>query len=120
MLYRTAIVDYSPQQVLWAMTLHNGASSYDSNNKYYEEIRDWAFNEAGWKFTPKGDYVYNNIPQDKINKAPKRMLMDAILNACECFHENDTNDDRTFMEVVASSMEGQSTQYTITGKLIKN
>jgi hypothetical protein len=120
MLYRTAIVDYSPQQVLWAMTLHNGASSYDSDNKYYEEIRDWAFNSAGWKFTPKGDYVYNNLPQDKINKAPKRMLMDAILNACECYYENNANDDRSFMEVVASSMEGQSTQYTITGKLIKD
>ena len=120
MLYSTAIVDYSPQQVLWAMTLHNGASSYDSNNKHYEEIRDWAFNSAGWKFTPKGDYVYNNIPQDKINKAPKRILMDAILNACECYYENNANDDRSFMEVVASSMEGQSTQYTITGKLIKD
>jgi hypothetical protein len=120
MLYRTAIIDYSPQQVLWAMTLNNGASSYDSDNKYYEEIRDWAFNSAGWKFTPKGEYVYNNLPQDKINKAPKRMLMDAILNACECYYENNINDDRTFMEVVASSMEGQSTQYTITGKLIKD
>ena len=69
MLYSTAIIDYSPQQVLWAMALHNGASSYNSDNKYYEEIRDWAFNSAGWKFTPKGDYVYINIPQDKINKA---------------------------------------------------
>ena len=38
MLYSTAIVDYSPQQVLWAMTLHNGASSYNSDNKYYEVI----------------------------------------------------------------------------------
>ena len=120
MLYSTAIIDYSPQQVLWAMTLHNGASSYDSNNKHYEEIRDWAFNSAGWKFTPKGSYVFTTIPQDKINKAPKRILMDAILNACENWSNWDTQDDRTFMEVVASSMEGQSTQYTITGKLIKD
>ena len=120
MLYSTAIIDYSPQQVLWAMTLHNGASSYDSNNKYYEEIRDWAFNSAGWKFTPKGEYNWNNIPQSKIDKAPKRILMDAILNACECYYENNANDDRSFMEVVASSMEGMSTQYTITGKLIKD
>jgi len=120
MLYSTAIIDYSPQQVLWAMTLHNGASSYNSDNKYYEQIRDWAFNSAGWKFTPKGDYVYNNIPQDKINKAPKRILMDAILNACECYYENNANDDRSFMELVSASMEGMSTQYTITGKLIKD
>ena len=120
MLYSTAIIDYSPQQVLWAMALHNGASSYNSDNKYYEEIRDWAFNSAGWKFTPKGDYVYNNIPQDKINKAPKRMLMDAILNACENFNEHDLNDDRSFMELVSASMEGMSVQYTITGKLIKD
>jgi|TARA_R110000787_G_scaffold163558_1_gene276737 hypothetical protein len=120
MLYDTAIIDYSPQQVLWAMTLHNGATSYNSDNKYYEEIRDWAFNSAGWKFTPKGDYVYNNLPQDKINKAPKRILMDAILNACECYYENNANDDRSFMELVCASMEGISTQYTITGKLIIN
>jgi len=120
MLYDTAVVDYSPQQVLWAMTLHNGASSYNSDNKYYEEIRDWAYHATGWKFTPKGDYVYDNIRlHDKINKAPKRMLMDAILNACENFNENDLNDDRTFMEWVSASMEGMSTQYTITGKLIK-
>ncbi len=46
------------------------------------------------------------------------MLMDAILNACENFNENDLNDDRTFMEWVSASMEGMSTQYTITGKLI--
>ena len=120
MLYSTAIIDYSPQQVLWAMTLHNGAASYNSDNKYYEEIRDWAYHATGWKFTPKGAYVYNNIPQDKINKAPKRILMDAILNACENWSHWDIQDDRTFMEVVASSMEGQSTQYTITGKLIKD
>ena len=118
MLYITSIVDYSPQQVLWAMTLHNGAASYNSDNKYYEEIRDWVYHATGWKFTPKGDYVYNNIPQDKINKAPKRMLMDAILNACENWSENDTNDDRTFMEYVGCSMEGMSSTYTITGKLI--
>ena len=119
MLYSTSIVDYSPQQVLWAMTLHNGASSYNSDNKYYEEIRDWAFNTQCWKFTPKGVYVYNNIPQDKINKAPKRMLMDAILNACENFYEKNLNDDRSFMELLSASMEGISTQYTITGKLHK-
>ena len=48
------------------------------------------------------------------------MLMDAILNACENFNEHDLNDDRSFMEWVSSSMEGMSTQYTITGKLIKD
>ena len=120
MLYDTAIIDYSPQQVLWAMALHNGASSYNSDNKYYEEIRDWAFNATGWKFTPKGDYVYDNIRlHDAVKKAPKRMLMDAILNACECYCENDTKDDRSFMELLSASMEGISTQYTITGKLHK-
>tara|TARA_R110000803_G_scaffold47704_1_gene99382 strand:- start:471 stop:830 length:360 start_codon:yes stop_codon:yes gene_type:complete len=119
MIYSTSLIDYSPQQVLWALTLKDGARSYDSNPKAYNEIRDFAFNSAGWKFTPKGEYHYHNIPQAKIDAAPKRMLMDAILNACENFRENDPNDDRTFMELLSASMEGMSTQYTIQGEYIK-
>ena len=118
MFCNNAINDYTPQQVLWALTLKNGARSYSSDTKAYNEIRDYAFNSSGWCLTPKGPFTYNTINQEQINRAPAHMLMDAILNACECFSENTPNDDRTFMEVIASSMNGISERYTITGKRI--
>jgi hypothetical protein len=40
--------------------------------------------------------------------------MDSILNACENFN-NDPSDDKTFMEYVAASMNGMSELYTIKG-----
>ena len=43
--------------------------------------------------------------------------MDAVLNACENWSENDTNDNRTFMEYVGCSMNSET--YTIQGELIK-
>ena len=116
MVYDTAVVDYTPQQVLWALTLKDGARSYDSDTKAYNEIRDFAFNSTSWAFTPKGHF--NNLcTQEQINKAPKRLLMDAVLNACENWSENDTNDNRTFMEYVGCSMNSET--YTIQGELIK-
>ena len=117
MVYDTAVVDYTPTQVLWALTLKDGARSYDSDTKAYNEIRDYAFNYTSWAFTPKGCHN-NSCTQEQINKAPKHMLMDAILNACENFRENNPNDDRTFMQLVGCSMN--SDLYTIQGELYLN
>jgi len=116
MVYTTAIIDYTPQQVLWALTLKDGARSYDSDPTAYNEIRDFAFNYTSWALTPKGD-LNNFCTQEHINKAPKRLLMNAVLNACENWSENNTDDNRTFMEYVGCSMDSET--YTIQGELIK-
>jgi hypothetical protein len=114
MLSNTPVTDYTPTQVLWAMTLKNGARSYSGDNTAYDEIRNYAFNSAGWMRTPNSAYAYTNLTQEQINKAPKHLLMDSILNACENF-DNDPSDDKTFMEYVAASMNGMSELYTIKG-----
>ena len=111
------IKDLSPQEVLLAV-VGIDARSYEGDRTSYNAIRNYAFSYTGWQLTPTKWYT-NHITQEQINAAPKWLLMDSILNACENWYENNANDDRTFMELVGSSMGGMSEIYTIKGDYIK-
>jgi len=108
--------DLTPQEVLLAV-VGIDARSYEGDRTSYNAIRNYAFSYTGWQLTPTKWYA-NNITQEQINAAPKWLLMDSILNACENFNENGS-DDRTFMEYVGASMGGMSETYTIKGDCIK-
>ena len=110
--------DLTPQEVLLAVAGID-AKSYGGDRAPYNAIRDYAFNYTGWHLTPTTRHYANHITQDQINAAPKWLLMDCILNACENFRENDTNDDRTFMEIIGASMGGMADTYTIKGDYLK-
>jgi len=109
------IADLPPQEVLLAV-VGIDARSYNGDRSSYNAIRDYVFNSTYWYLSPKSG-VTEMPTQEQINKAPKWLLMDAILNACENWHESNSDDDRTFMELVTCSMHGLSCEYTIKGQV---
>ena len=111
----TNLTHLSPQEVLLAV-VGVDARSYAGDRTPYNAIRDFAFTYTCWALTPKGNHGHF-ATQEQINAAPKWLLMDSILNACESFDEG-SSDDRTFMEIVGASMGGMSEVYTIKGEYV--